>query len=96
MPRPAVSGIAAALGEFGDNAMHLVLTPSYGRDYTSKKAVLEDWHGGKDFTIAGPLWATSGSTQINKQDADREGTVVNIRYSRNMKVIVVKPGKAAS
>ena len=30
----------------------LTVTPAYGRDYTSKKAALEDWNAGKDFLVA--------------------------------------------
>lgn len=29
----------------------LILSPAYGRDYTSKKAVLADWDANKDFII---------------------------------------------
>jgi hypothetical protein len=29
--------------------MALTLTPAYGRDYKSKKAVVQDWEDGKDF-----------------------------------------------
>ena len=30
----------------------LILTPAYGRDYTSRKQCLHDWGAGKDFRIA--------------------------------------------
>ena len=29
----------------------LTVIPAYGRDYKSKKALLADWHNGKDFYI---------------------------------------------
>lgn len=30
----------------------MTVLPAYGRDYKSKKAVLSDWHAGKDFVDA--------------------------------------------
>jgi hypothetical protein len=65
--------------------MYLVLTPAYGRDYKSMKAVKEDWAANKDFSIANPGYPS----YINKQDADREGLSVQIRYNNNLKSIVI-------
>lgn len=30
---------------------YLILTPAYGRDYKSKKALLEDFNANKDFAV---------------------------------------------
>lgn len=62
------------------------LTPSYGRDYTTQKAVKADWDANKDFTIADVIGGNCGR-QINKQDAPA-GTY-NIRYNKLTKVCVI-------
>lgn len=48
------------------------LTPAYGRDYRSKKALLADWSAGKDFqfygeTAVGNLqdWETAGKPRVS-------------------------------
>lgn len=62
--------------------MTMILTPSYGRDYKSKAAVLEAWKSGKDFTIRG-LVADAGR-QINIEDANAHGIVeINVRYNQD-------------
>ncbi len=61
---------------------YLTLTPAYGRDYRSQKAVRADWLENKDFVIA----TLGHPTYINKRDADREGTKVMIRYSNLTKI----------
>ena len=63
---------------------HLVVQPAYGRDYKSKKAVLEDWDAGKDFRVAtiGP----DAGRYINKQDADRGNLEINVRYNSDRSV----------
>jgi len=61
---------------------YLTLTPAYGRDYKSLRAVKEDWLGNKDFIIATP----GHPTYINRQDADREGAKVMIRYNKLTKI----------
>lgn len=66
----------------------LILTPSYGRDYKSKTAVLEAWNGDKDFTIRG--MGPDAGRQINKEDADANSvTEVNIRYNQSRSVAVL-------
>lgn len=66
---------------------YLTLVPAYGRDYTSKAAVLADWNDGKDFLIQD--YRAGG--YINKRDAINEGVSdVNIRYAKNRKVVPVK------
>ncbi len=69
--------------------MNLTLTPAYGRDYASKKAVLEAWNANQDFVIAsmGP----DMGRYINRQDAVQGGIKsVHIRYKRLTQVAVVK------
>ena len=62
----------------------LVVSGSYGRDYTSAKAAKADWAAGKDFTIR-TIGRDTGR-QINKADADAAGVKVQIRYARDRKV----------
>jgi len=45
----------------------MTLTPAYGRDYKSKKAVLADWEAGKDFIIADIMSKWDGKP-ANKSD----------------------------
>jgi hypothetical protein len=70
--------------------MHITLSPAYGRDYKSKKAVELDFNMGKDFIIE-----TFGHPYCGKPcsitDLHGEGiTYVNIRYDRLRKVAVFK------
>jgi len=65
----------------------MTLTPSYGRDYTSAKAVKADWDANKDFTIADVFGGQCGR-QINKEQAPK-GTH-NIRYKKLTQVVVIK------
>lgn len=70
--------------------MGLTLTPAYGRDYKSKKEVLEAWESGKDFQINNMFHPDDGR-YINKADA-KPGSRFNIRYKRLTMIcpIVVK------
>jgi hypothetical protein len=61
----------------------LELTPAYGRDYKSQKAVKEDWNADKDF-----VEAFSGS-YINKSGAAAGGYSVTIRYAKLQKVLAI-------
>jgi len=63
----------------------MTLTPSYGRDYKSKAAVLADFDAGKDFTIAS-VGRYMGA-QCSKSDL--AGQTVTIRYARLTKCVVV-------
>ena len=65
----------------------VTLVPSYGRDYTSKKAVLEAWNSGKDFTINNIMHEYDGK-QTSIKDIEALGSV-NIRYDKLRKVIVL-------
>ena len=64
----------------------LHVTPAYGRDYKSKAAALADWNAHKDFTEQ-----PSGSF-VNKEDADRGGFKVWIRYDKLRKIVEVPNG----
>ena len=61
---------------------YLTLTPAYRRDNKSQKAVKSDWFENKDFVIA----TLGHPTYINKQDADRDGAKVMIRYNNLTKI----------
>lgn len=64
----------------------MTLVPAYGRDYKSKKSVLEDFDADKDFSVADIM--SSGYT--NKADLVRMGVKsVNIRYQKLTKIMVV-------
>lgn len=65
----------------------MTLTPAYGRDYTSAKAVKADWEANKDFVIA-DLFSGQDGRKINKQDAPA-GTY-NIRYKKLTQICVVR------
>ncbi len=60
-------------------------TPAYGRDYTTAKAARADWQAGKDFLIADFFDPFDGKP-INKQDADRAGLTVNLRFDGLAKI----------
>jgi hypothetical protein len=61
----------------------MTLTPAYGRDYKSKKAVLADWEAGKDFIIADITSRWDGKP-ANKSDL--AGETVMLRYDGLRKI----------
>ena len=65
----------------------ITLTPAYGRDYTSKVAVSQDFQLGKDFIIAQYGHPYDGKP-CNK--ADLPEWTVNIRYSKLRKITNVQ------
>ena len=68
----------------------MTLTPAYGRDYKSKKAVQADLDAGKDFIIADFGHPYDGKP-ANHRDLKSEGlATVNIRYGNLRKVGVFK------
>jgi|694.fasta_scaffold143445_8 hypothetical protein len=67
----------------------ITLSPAYGRDYTSAKAVKADWTAGKDFRIES--YGPDMGRYIGKEEADREKLTVCIRYKRLTQVCVIKP-----
>ena len=67
----------------------MTLTPAYGRDYKSKKAVLDDFEADKDFIINDVRDRWDGKP-VNKSQLKESGTKsVSIRYQKQTKVIVV-------
>jgi len=74
----------------GRRATYLTVVPFHGRDYKSQKAVKEAWAAGKDFLIRDVSSRWDGKP-INKEDADRSGVTVNVRYDKNRKVLPIAP-----
>jgi hypothetical protein len=68
----------------------LTLVPAYGRDYSSKKALITDWEAGKDF-MAMDLHS-SGYTSIRDATAFKEDGITHLhfRYNKQTLVHVVK------
>jgi hypothetical protein len=68
----------------------MTLSPAYGRDYKSKKAVQADFEEGKDFIICDIMSPYDGRP-ANKQNMVESGyKQVNIRYNKLRKVCVIK------
>ena len=68
----------------------MTLTPAYGRDYNSQKAVKEDFAAGKDF-IVNDITSRWDGKPCNRADLLTAGVKnVQIRYARNTKVMAVK------
>ena len=65
----------------------LTLTPAYGRDYTTAKAVKADWDAEKDFIIQQFGHRYDGKPANKPQ---LKGERVIIRYNRLMKTVMVK------
>lgn len=65
----------------------LTLTPAYGRDYKSVKAVAADWEANKDFLIADISSPWDGKP-VNRDSLVRSGeaTHVNVRYHNMRRV----------
>ena len=65
--------------------MYLTLLPAYGRDYKSKKAILNDLNSLKDFIVS------HSGQYINKQQFNELGiTSFNVRYSQQRKLVNIK------
>lgn len=74
---------------------YLTLVPVYGRDYKSKREVMEAWDAGKDFMVQDMMSPYDGKP-INKADAKAAGIRnVNIRYKGMRSVAVIKVAKTA-
>jgi hypothetical protein len=74
-------------------AGYLTLVPAYGRDYKSKREVMEAWDAGKDFIVQDMMSPYDGKP-INKADAKAAGIGnVNIRYKKMRSVAVIKVAK---
>lgn len=60
------------------------LTPAYGRDYKSKKALEEDFNNNEDFQ-------TPEYTYVNKEDLMQMGIKsIQVRYGNLRKTTVIK------
>lgn len=65
----------------------ITLTPAYGRDYKSAKAVKADFEANKDFVIADIMSPDCGRYASK---TDLSGEEVRIRYAKLTKVTVIK------
>ena len=64
--------------------------PAYGRDYESKKAVLEDWNAGKDFMMQ----SIYGCGYFNKNSNISEFTAIQFRYRKLQSTFILTLEKA--
>ncbi len=67
----------------------MTLTPAYGRDYKSKKAIEADLAAGKDFIVNDIMSPWDGKPANTQSLRDAGITQVNVRYSQLRKVCVV-------
>ena len=65
--------------------MYVSAVPAYGRDYKSKKALMEDWNSGKDFLTVG----IGSGGYVSKNDKPA-GMTLSIRYKNQTQVCVIK------
>mgnify|MGYP006213309217 FL=1 len=69
----------------------LTVSAAYGRDFKSKKEILNYWNSNKDFQNLDPM--VSGA-YVNKQDAKRfKVGYLNVRYNNLMKIAVIDVSK---
>ena len=73
---------------------YLVVSPTYGRDYKSVKAVLADWTAGKDFRIES--FGPDMGRAISIAEVNPAGLTVQVRYSRLTKSVFIRGGKVVS
>lgn len=72
-------------------AEYVTVIPAYGRDYKTKKEVIEAWNDGKDFQIV-DMFHGNGR-YISKRDViENPSIVVNVRYKRQTLVAVMPRG----
>ena len=65
--------------------MFLTLLPAYGRDYKTKKSIINDLNALKDFIVS------HSGQYINKQQFNELGiSSFNVRYSQHRKLINIK------
>lgn len=65
----------------------LIALPAYGRDYTTREQVIQDWEAGKDFRLEMPGFAIDGK-YINKDDKPATSWL-NIRYAKAAQFVVI-------
>ena len=69
----------------------LTVRNAYGRDFKSKREILEHYNSNRDFQNLNVL--TSGAI-VNKQDAKRYKVgYLNVRYNNLMKIAVIDVSK---
>lgn len=66
----------------------VTVIPAYGRDYKSKAAVLADYEAGKDFIVQ-DFFSGEDGRAVNKEDAEREGIQLKVRYQKLTKVVII-------
>lgn len=66
----------------------MTLVPAYGRDYGSRKAVLADWLGDRDFVIADVVHKDRGR-YVTRHELP-VGTMVCIRYKRLTRIVTLR------
>ena len=59
------------------------VVPTQGRDYKRLKDALDDWNDNKDFRI---VWGEDTGKAINKEEADKLGITIQIRYWRESRL----------
>ena len=65
--------------------MYLTLLPAYGRDYKSKKLIIDDLNNNKDFI------ESSSNSYINKQQfKELNISSFNVRYDSQRKITNIK------
>ena len=64
----------------------LTCIPAYGKDYKSKKEVLEDWNGGKDFLAVG----ITGQGYVSKNDNLSDVSSIQFRYKKLAQTFIHK------
>ena len=69
----------------------LTLVPAFGRDYSSKKALLEDWKQNKDFLVSDISCKWDGKP-ANKADIESCGeySQVKIRFKKLADFVIIK------
>ena len=65
----------------------MTVTPAYGRDYKSQKAVKADWNAGKDFVLRDISSQWDGRL-CNKEDL--AGKSVMVRYHNLTRIVKVQ------
>lgn len=68
----------------------MILTPAYGKDYSSKAEVLEAFLADKDF-ILNDVQSRWDGKPINRPQVEETGkSEVNVRYKKLARVVVLK------
>ena len=67
--------------------MYLTLLPAYGRDYKSKKLIIDDLNNNKDF-----LESTTRKYINKEQFKELNISSFNVRYDSQRKIINIKIG----